>query len=781
MDFTDDDTASGVVSVEPTFPDPSQATEEDVAEYYEHWIQANPRAAAESKSTGDDDPTVQLPYSKAVDENNTKYKSEFPWLYDPARGVRWDFDPIELRVLSQENAWVGMLVQTITKEIAETSWTITDADDAAETRKRINTDPERRDPVAKELPDVFAEEIHDLLMNPSPEHDWYDAVEMWMADLLEVGSMTAVKAFPTDAYDDDNNLIADAASLTPRALMPSAPEVWTKDYSTKSGILDGFWQFDNHSAPGQSAARTRGAGQPIQFDREEVIWSDMAPRTNRRYGMPPTLLVRDFLQSLDLAVTQEQQYLSRGSIPSGAWIFENLSQPETDQIKQELNENAKGKPHKSMLFGGEGGNVKFEPMSMNFKELEFTERMRWYARVVASAFQVPTAVVGIEPEKVNYNTFQGERENFESNTLGPYLQQLERIINKQIIQPHWGDEYRFEFVPGMSETTRKMISDRVGSEFDRNLTTRNEARRELGREPVDEIDDGFKDEVVEGGGGEEDIDQLFASEGDADFSDGGIAKQDIPDNAYSVDSPEECGGSTVQGPQGGLYCVPEGGDVSPDDVDAPDDESAAQIEEINEIMSDDMADWKKRDELADVVSENTPMNSARFDDFTPDQAANAAEAFVRLNATDQLDGLNGVASGLTQSTIDASGGSAAHAYDPTRKAIELSDEYLTPEQGQEWFEDNHLAGDSVNHMVAHEVGHHQHWEAHRNDEIDMGEIRDKEMTPQEINMVETELSTYAAASPQEFVAEAYAVKAGGGELSGPLQDMYEEFGGVEPV
>ena len=481
-----------------TPPDPSEASAEDVSKYVEKWTRQHPRDAAKSYNGNDSDPTVQMPYAKAIDDDGTRYKSEFPWLYDPAKGVRWDFDPMELRVLAQENAWVGMLVQSITKEIAETSWTITDADDATETQKRLSTHPEQREPVAKELPDAIAEDIYNLLKNPNPDHDWYDVVEMWMADLLEVGSMAAVKAYPSDAYDDDDNLAVDPAALTPRAIMPSAPEVWTKDYGDKSGVLDGYWQFDNHSSPGQSAARTRGVGQPIPFDRSEVVWSDMAPRTNRRYGMPPTLLVRDFLQSLDLAVTQEQQYLSRGSIPSGAWVFEAMDMEQMKDIRSEFRENVKGKPHKSLFLGGEGGDVKFEPMSMNFKELEFTERMRWYARVVASAFQVPTAVVGIEPEKINYNTFQSERENFESNTLGPYLQQLERIINGQIIQPHWGRDYRFEFTPGMSETTRDMISQRVSTEFNNNLATRNEARRELGREPVDDVNDGFKDEVVEG-------------------------------------------------------------------------------------------------------------------------------------------------------------------------------------------------------------------------------------------------------------------------------------------
>src|SRR6056297_3117531 len=49
----------------------------------------------------------------------------------------------------------------------------------------------------------------------------------------------------------------------------------------------------------------------------------------------------------------------------------------------------------------------------------------------------------------------------------------------------------------MSESTRKMISDRVRSEFNSGIRRRNEARREIGLEEVDEEFDGFKDEVVE--------------------------------------------------------------------------------------------------------------------------------------------------------------------------------------------------------------------------------------------------------------------------------------------
>jgi len=488
-------------------PAPEVASPEDVERYNMEYLKHNDIEAGQSQ---DIDETI---VGKADDAEslgrNTKHKADFPWLYDPSRGVRWDFDPIGLRNLAQENTWVGMLVQSITKEIAETPWTIVEADGTTETQKRLSTHPDDREPIAKELPDRQAEQIHDLLMKPNPDATWHDMVEMWYGDLLEIGSMTAVKSFHRSAYDGDE-FVADSSTVKPRAIQASAPEVWTKDYHHKTGLLDGFWQFDDHKSPGSGASdgsttRTRGANSPTFFDTPEVMWSDISPRTNRRYGMPPTLLVKDFLQSLDLAITQEQQYLSKGSMPSGAAVFEGWDREALKEWKQENEENIKGKPWKMLTVAGQGEGFSWEPFTYNFSEMQYTERMKWYARVVASAFQVPTAVVGIEPERVNYNTFQGERSNFENNTLGPYLQKGERWINYNLIQPHWGSDYRFEFKPGMSESTRKMISDRVRSEFESNIRTRNEARREIGLDEADE--DGFKDDVTEdsGNGGLDDV------------------------------------------------------------------------------------------------------------------------------------------------------------------------------------------------------------------------------------------------------------------------------------
>jgi phage portal protein BeeE len=478
---------------------------EDIAEVNKQWLSANPRQAAKEDAPG---PSTLTEGTLEKQPSTGSSRAEFPWLHDPDKGVQWDFDPVRLRELAQPNTWVGTLVNTIVKEIAQTPWQIVEHDGTrAETSKRLRTHPEQRDSIEKQATGPVAQRLARLIDDPHPDADSQDLFQMLMADLLEVGSLTAPLAFDSDDYVDDQ-LVANPDP--PLAIQPSAPEVWTKEFADKTDVLQTYWQFERVSSPGGTSGNTRGRRQqPIAFDRREVIWSDLNSRTNRRYGLPPTLLVRKFLESADLAITQEQNYLSKGSIPSGALVFEGWGREELEAWMTQQQENIKGKPHKWLTLAGKGGDISFEPFSYNFSEMQFMERLRFYAKVIASAFQVPTAVVGLEPEKVNYNTFEGERQNFEANTLGPYLQKLERVVNDQLVWEFFSDDLRFEFAPGMSEQTRNMISQRVTAEVSAGIRTPNEAREEIG---LPELDSDDADSL--GAGGDDDGDGDMGALGD---------------------------------------------------------------------------------------------------------------------------------------------------------------------------------------------------------------------------------------------------------------------------
>lgn len=466
----------------------------DIDWWNQYWT---PTGVAPNPSTKG--PMGSSPYTSKSDEAN--FKSRFEWLYDPVRGVPWDFNPVETRTLAQSDAWVQMLINNITSEIANTPWQIVENDNPEVAKQYNPYERVAKDKVGTKATDEDAERARELIENPNPDDDTSDLLEKILADAFEVGSLAIPLAFAKSDYNGQE-LVSDNPTLI--HLKPSDPITFTKDFREKTGITDGYFQYDRNRNVSSSRFGAEGSG-PIHFKTDELVWSDIHPRSNRAYGLPPTLAVKQFLQLLDLTIEQEQNYWSRGGFPAG-FLKHSGDIDEIEALKEE-GESTKGKPGEKILMIDDP-EASYEKFSFNWKEMEMTEREQWYAKVIASQFQVPTSVVGLEPENVNRATFEGERGNFESNALGPKMQWAERILNSQVIWKHISKDIRFEFKPGMSETQRKQISDRVISEFKSNLVSRAEAREQLGYGEVQDEED-FHDNLVDSPEADELLSQMF--------------------------------------------------------------------------------------------------------------------------------------------------------------------------------------------------------------------------------------------------------------------------------
>ncbi len=436
----------------------------------------------------DSEGIINTPF--ASKDEQAKYKSEYKWLFEPRNGVRWDFNPVKIRSLAQEDAWVQMLVNNIAQEIAHTPGQIVENDNP-EVEKNYNPfERVAKDKDGDKATKDVADEARKMIKNPNPDEDQSDVLVQAVSDMLEIGSVCAVKMFSTNDYDGDT-----LTSNNPTLLhwKTSAPETFTKGFDGKTGILEKYYQYDKTRSYNVSSTGTSDKGV-TEFKPEEIMWMDLHPRSNRRYGMPPTLPVKDFLQLMDLTMEQEQRFWSRGALVAG-FIASDGDIEELDTLQGEM-DSAKGKPDKSLMHISDP-NAKYQEIGVNWSQLKMGERMERYAKVIASEFQVPMSVVGLKPERVNRSTFRAERENFESNTLGPYMQKVERWINDNLIYPHFGEDIRWEFKPGMSEEQKRSISERVSREFNSNLITRGEAREQIGYDVLDDDEeDGYKNDVI---------------------------------------------------------------------------------------------------------------------------------------------------------------------------------------------------------------------------------------------------------------------------------------------
>ncbi len=436
--------------------------------------------------------TINTPFAEKEDEMRTQHKGEFPWLYNPQKGLPREYDPILLRNLVQDGPFVSMLQESIAKEVAKTPWQIVDVENQSETTKRLSKNPFERKSVKQEDEDSITQELTSLIRRPNRDLDNHNLIRQMVLDDLEVGNLSVVKDFNQRAYEEtEKGMVLRGTDYKPQNLRILDPVTFTKEVNKNSGLTKGYWQYDLHTRSNSKGSKVK---KPIYFDVDEIIWDDFNSRSNRVYGIPPSLTSLDILKLLDLTITQEKHLFSRGMISPGMLVWEELDQEEVKSAKQLIEEDIKGQPDKLMNVGGSGGDVKFENFSYNFKELQFLEREQWYMKLLASNYQVPVSVVGVKPEDVNRSTFEGERGNFESNTLGTYLQRYERILNHQLVWTHFSEKKRFEFVPGMSTSQKKQISDTVRSNYNSGLIKLNEGRKQIGEDEVEEGDQ-FKHEI----------------------------------------------------------------------------------------------------------------------------------------------------------------------------------------------------------------------------------------------------------------------------------------------
>jgi hypothetical protein len=241
------------------------------------------------------------------------------------------------------------------------------------------------------------------------------------------------------------------------------------------------------------------------------------------------------------------------------------------------------------------------------------------------------------------------------------------------------------------------------------------------------------------------------------YEDGFVTEETVLDN-----SRDEGDGETS------LDQVPPNGDGEAD--------SSAVRGRIDDIADGDAPDFQKKIDISDELESETGITS-RFDDFSVEQARTIAKEVARLDANGDTDDIQAVR-GLTQDAKDLVDGerNPVGAFMNETSSVELNTDLVTDEKAEELGETGYLAEGSIEHIVAHEFGHAVHkLQSKRGD----GNWGVQEMSDEVTDAAGDELSTYAATSPNELVAEAFAVRARGGELPEPIATAYKALMGEQ--
>ena len=216
------------------------------------------------------------------------------------------------------------------------------------------------------------------------------------------------------------------------------------------------------------------------------------------YGCSPLSAAAVEVDQFNMSSKHNVNLLSNGARPSGAVIFKpkddagfavNLTESQRQQLLTDLNNRftGAGNAGRPMLLEGD---FDWKEMGLSPKDMDFLNLKHMSATDIAMCFGVPSQLVGV-PDAQTYSNVAEARLALYEETIIPYLRKIASDMNEWLV-PMFGDNLTLEFdvdnIPALSER-KKRTYENVTSAVREGIMTRNEARQQLGLDPIDGADD----------------------------------------------------------------------------------------------------------------------------------------------------------------------------------------------------------------------------------------------------------------------------------------------------
>ena len=211
------------------------------------------------------------------------------------------------------------------------------------------------------------------------------------------------------------------------------------------------------------------------------------------YGLSPISSAATDIDQHNLANKHNVNLLQNGARPSGAVIFKpkdptgaqiQLSDLQRNQLMNDLTQrfSGTGNAGKPMLLEGD---FDWKEMGLSPKDMDFIQLKNMSAKDIALIFGVPSQLIGI-PDAQTYSNFAEAKLALFNETIIPLLDRIQSDMNEWLV-PRFGDDlelrYDIDSIPAMAEQ-RTRVFESVTQGVQNGILTRNEAREQLGYEPI---------------------------------------------------------------------------------------------------------------------------------------------------------------------------------------------------------------------------------------------------------------------------------------------------------
>lgn len=234
---------------------------------------------------------------------------------------------------------------------------------------------------------------------------------------------------------------------------------------------------------------------PVNFLPEELDYGNMFPNTTFPTGQP---IIETLIEEV-ITMRAQAQHLRRlvdaDEIPPGILALVGVGDVALKRFEAKIKAQ-KGQDDLFRIVSTEdpGGKIDWIQLQRSLKDLEWLPNIREVRKTIWRLFHVTPVTMG-ETDAVPRASAEVQVEIADQGLIGPMLRKLERLVNERWIPLILGSEadaalvrFQFDLTPDLSQVDQKTRADRLATLIGAEVISTNEAREELGYDPVEHGD-----------------------------------------------------------------------------------------------------------------------------------------------------------------------------------------------------------------------------------------------------------------------------------------------------
>jgi len=230
---------------------------------------------------------------------------------------------------------------------------------------------------------------------------------------------------------------------------------------------------------------TKTDGRVEAFAPDEIVHFKHPTPLDEYYGISPIRSASVRIDTEEFASNYQRDFFLNNARPDAVLKMSEgatMTEEEKTEAREYFETKHRGSHNNSKVAILTGG-LEYQQISVNQREMDYIESMKFTRDDILVAFGVPKTVVAITDD-VNRANAETAMYVFLSETIKPELEMLTEKMNEMLVAQDFGENLFFDF-PDPTPENRDQTLKNYDSGLTKGWLTINEVRTAEGREPID--------------------------------------------------------------------------------------------------------------------------------------------------------------------------------------------------------------------------------------------------------------------------------------------------------